>query len=160
MEINLNQKNPFEEKKQAFQKSKLAQKLAKKYAPIPYEDQNKSLYGAALIVGYLCQLSSIITASTFVFAAVLSKINNLPYPFLISGAVALITLILIEYLQAVQAPKFFEIILHKGFSAKVARRGLFLLCLSAASLFLVTLVVLILQQPRRRLLLLMLLLLY
>ena len=133
--IKLNQQDPFEEKKKAFQKSKLAEKLSKKYTPTAYEDANKPLYNTAQIVGYICQLSSIITASTFVFAAVYAKISNLPFPYLIAGAVALVALVLIEYLQANQAPKFFEQILLRGFSGKVARRGLFLLALSGVSLF-------------------------
>lgn len=133
--IKLFKENPFDLGREQFDKLELAEKLAKKYEPKPYEEENRELYVIAGGVSYFCNAASIVTASTFVFAAVLAKLNKLPYAFLIAAVIALAVLVCVEHLQRKQAPKFFEQAMLKGFTFSVGRRGLFLLLLSAFSLF-------------------------
>lgn len=133
--INLSNNNPFEERKKAFLQTKLAEKLAEKYKSKPYEEENKSTYEAALYAAYAFQLASIVTASTFVFASIHQKTATLPYSIALSVVLALAVLVLIEYLQATHAPKFFEQLFFRGFNGAVARRLSFLIFLSGFSLF-------------------------
>ena len=120
----LNPHNVYEEKSKEFLNSKLAERLREKYRAKPFEEEYKPLYYVALIISYLCNGFSILTASTYVFSYLLSIFLELPSPNLLAGAVTFIVLVLVEGLQRFISPKLFKNGLQYGF--KLSLFGLLL----------------------------------
>ena len=120
----LNPHNIYEEKSKEFLNSKLADRLREKYRAKPFEEEYKPLYYVALIVSYLCNGFSILTASTYVFSYLLSIFLEIPSPTLLAGAVTFIVLVLVESLQRFLSPKLFKNGLQYGF--KLSLFGLLL----------------------------------
>ena len=106
--IHINQQNEFDERSKAFFESKQAERLAQKYREKSYEERFRPVYYIALVVSYLCNGISIVTASSFVFAYVYSILNALPYPIAISFVFTGFVLVTIEVLQRILAPRFFQ----------------------------------------------------
>ena len=111
----LNPHNVYEEKSKEFLNSKLADRLREKYRAKPFEEEYKPLYYVALIVSYLCNGFSILTASTYVFSYLLSIFLEIPSPNLLAGAVTFLVLVLVEALQRFLYPKLFKNGLQYGF---------------------------------------------
>jgi len=111
----LNPHNVYEEKSKEFLNSKLADRLREKYRAKPFEEEYKPLYYVALIVSYLCNGFSILTASTYVFSYLLSIFLEIPSPNLLAGAVTFLVLVLVEALQRFLYPKLFKYGLEYGF---------------------------------------------
>lgn len=122
--LTLASTNVYEEKSKEFQDSKLAERLREKYRAKPFEEEYKPLYYVALIVSYLCNSFSILTASTYVFSYLLSIFLELPSPTLLAGAVTFLVLVLVEALQRFLSPKLFKNGLQYGF--KLSLFGLLL----------------------------------
>ncbi len=115
--IILSTSNVYEEKAKEFSKTKLSKRLEKKYKPKPYEEQYKPIYLLSLISSYLCNVFSIVTASTFVFTYLVSIVEELPYPFIIASVFTLTLLVMIEALQRFLAPTLFKSVLQYGFKS-------------------------------------------
>ena len=125
----LNPHNVYEEKSKEFLNSKLADRLREKYRAKPFEEEYKPLYYVALIVSYLCNGFSILTASTYVFSYLLSIFLEIPSPALLAGAVTFLVLVLVEALQRFLSPKLFKNGLQYGF-----KLSLFILLLVIAAI--------------------------
>ena len=127
--------NQYEEYSEKFYQSKLAERLRRKYEPQPYEERYKAIFYSSLGLSYLCNVFSILTASTFVFSYFYSIFAELPSP----GAWALIftgsILIMLEALQRFLAPLLFRGAMQYGFSGKHFATIAALLALSGLSVF-------------------------
>ena len=76
--ISINVSNEFDERSKAFFDSKLAERLSQKYGEKPYEERFKIIFYISLVVSYLCNGISVLTASSFVFAYIYSILYALP----------------------------------------------------------------------------------
>jgi len=133
--IQIPSQNIYEEKSKEFFKSKLAQRLQMKYTPKPFEETYKPVYSIAFIASYLCNLFSILTASTFVFSYLLSIFMDIPYPMAWASLFTGILLVGIEALQRFLTPEFFKGILQYGFRISSIVLVTIIVTLSSASLF-------------------------
>lgn len=130
----LNPHNVYEEKSKEFLNSKLADRLREKYRAKPFEEEYKPLYYVALIVSYLCNGFSILTASTYVFSYLLSIFLEIPSPALLAGAVTFLVLVLVEALQRFLSPKLFKNGLQYGFKLSLFSLLLVIAAISTLSI--------------------------
>jgi|VirMetMinimDraft_7_1064189.scaffolds.fasta_scaffold00899_4 hypothetical protein len=130
----LNPHNVYEEKSKEFLNSKLADRLREKYRAKPFEEEYKPLYYVALIVSYLCNGFSILTASTYVFSYLLSIFLEIPSPNLLAGAVTFLVLVLVEALQRFLSPKLFKNGLQYGFKLSLFSLLLVIAAISTLSI--------------------------
>lgn len=106
--IKVPDKNTFDEKAKEFADSRLGRRLARKYAPKPYEQKRRGLYVLAWIGSFFCNLVAVITGSTFVFAYALGLMAKLPEPMLWAALVAGVILVGIEALKQLLVPDLFQ----------------------------------------------------
>lgn len=127
--------NIFEEKAQNFENTKLSKRLTNKYKPKPFESKYKRIFYISLFTSYLCNLFSILTASTFVFTYIFSIVTELPYPVIIASVFTLAVLVIIETLQRSLSPQFFKGILQYGYKLGSTVLVVFILSLSSLSVY-------------------------
>ena len=108
MKIQVPSSNIFEEKRKAFSKSRLAERIAKKFEPKPYEEKRRGLYVVAWVGSIFCNLVAVIMGSTFVFTYVLGLVAKFPYPIVLAGIVAGVILFGIEVLKQLLTPDLFQ----------------------------------------------------
>lgn len=106
--IKVPDKNTFEERAKAFAESRLGRRLARKYAPKPYEQKRRGLYVMAWVGSFFCNLVAVITGSTFVFAYAFGLMAKLPEPILWAALVAGVILVGIEALKQLLVPDLFQ----------------------------------------------------
>lgn len=133
--LRLNSSNVFEEKSKEFYESKLSERLSKKFTPKPFEVRFKGVYTISLFTSYLCNLFSILTASSFVFTYLFAVVSELPYPLLISVILTGSLLIIIEALQRDLSPLLFRNTLQYGFKKGSLILVFFILSLSSISIY-------------------------
>jgi len=117
MNIQIHDRNIFEEKSKVFMSSKYASRLQDKYQPKPFEEDYLLLYYVALVTSYFANVLSALTASTWVFTYVYSIVFDLPYPFIIGCCFTGIVLLGLEALQRFLAQRFFKTKLQYGYTA-------------------------------------------
>lgn len=106
--IKVPDRNTYDEKSLAFAQSRLGRKLARKYAPKPYEERRRGLYIFAWVGSFFCNLVAIVTGSTFVFAYAMGLVGKLPEPMIWACIIAGILLVGIEALKQLLVPDLFQ----------------------------------------------------
>ena len=115
--IQIPDRNIFDEKAKVFSQTRFGKRLAEKYSPKPYEERRRGLYYFAWIASFFCNSVAIITGSTFVFSYALGLVAKLPEAMLLAGLFSGLILIGIETLKQLLVPNLFQDCFQYGWKA-------------------------------------------
>ena len=120
--LNLPEKNNYDDQAASYAKSRYYRNLQHKYREEPYEDAFRPLYYLATGAGFFANVLSIITGFAFVFGFIFAMVAQLPYPAAISTVLALVVLVGLEILQRFLGSSYFRYFYQYGYRGPYASR--------------------------------------
>lgn len=120
--LNLPEKNNFDDQAESFSKSRHYRRLQHKYREEPYEEAFRPLYIMAQGASFFANTLAIVTGFAFVFGFLYAMVAQLPYPAAISSFISLVFLVGLEIIQRFLGSRYFRYFYQYGYKGPYAGR--------------------------------------
>jgi hypothetical protein len=120
--LNLPEKNNFDDQAESFSKSRHYRRLQHKYREEPYEEAFRPLYIMAQGASFFANALAIVTGFAFVFGFLFAMVAQLPYPAAISSFISLVFLLGLEIIQRFLGSRYFRYFYQYGYKGPYAGR--------------------------------------